>query len=57
MPIPDFDTIMTPLLSFVKDGNEHSMSDIVEKLFDRSSLICLDSRTNYSSRVKDSNPL
>ena len=32
MPIPDFQTIMLPLLKALSDGNEHKMKDIVGQL-------------------------
>lgn len=32
MPVPDFQTIMLPLLRFAADGIEHSMSDAREEL-------------------------
>jgi restriction system protein len=30
MPIPDYQTIMLPLLKFLGDGKEHSVSEAVE---------------------------
>ena len=35
MPIPDFQTIMLPLLEFLKDGTEHAMRDATETLANR----------------------
>jgi len=32
MPIPDYQTIMLPLLKSLKDGQEHQMREIIEKL-------------------------
>ena len=32
MPIPDFQTVMRPLLELASDGNEHSLADAREKL-------------------------
>ena len=32
MPIPDFQTIMRPLLELASDGKEHSLSDAREEL-------------------------
>ena len=32
MPIPDFQTIMSPLLAYTSDNNEHSLRDTVENL-------------------------
>lgn len=32
MPIPDFQTIMLPLLKSVGDGNEHSLHDVIERM-------------------------
>jgi len=32
MPIPDFQTVMLPLLKSLKDGQEHQMREIIEKL-------------------------
>jgi restriction system protein len=32
MPIPDFQTIMLPLLQYMNDGNEHSIQEIVDIL-------------------------
>lgn len=32
MPIPDFQTIMLPLLAFTSDNNEHSLRDTDEYL-------------------------
>lgn len=32
MPIPDFQTIMLPLLQFMKDDKEHSIQEIVDNL-------------------------
>lgn len=32
MPIPDYQTLMTPLLKIAGDGNVHSMSDVVSEL-------------------------
>ncbi len=32
MPVPDFQTIMLPLLLFAADGIEHSMTDAREAL-------------------------
>lgn len=35
MPIPDFQTIMLPLLGFVSDGEEHHIQEIISNLTDR----------------------
>ena len=35
MPVPDFQTIMLPLLESVRDGNEYSISELVDLLADR----------------------
>ena len=32
MPIPDYQTVMLPLLKSLKDGQEHQMREIIEKL-------------------------
>ncbi len=32
MPIPDFQTIMLPLLKSVSDGKEHSLHDVIERM-------------------------
>lgn len=32
MPIPDYQTIMLPLLNLTSDGHEHKIGDLVEKL-------------------------
>jgi restriction system protein len=32
MPIPDFQTIMSPLLAYTRDNNEHSLRDTAEFL-------------------------
>jgi restriction system protein len=32
MPIPDFQTIMLPLLEFASDGREHTLSESIEHL-------------------------
>lgn len=32
MPIPDFQTIMRPLLELASDGKEHSLAEAREKL-------------------------
>ncbi len=32
MAIPDFQTVMLPLLKLLSDGQEHSVSELVEKL-------------------------
>ena len=32
MPVPDFQTIMLPLLEFVNDGKDHSLREIIEAL-------------------------
>ena len=32
MPIPDFQTIMSPLLAYTSDNNEHSLRDTAENL-------------------------
>ena len=32
MPIPDFQTILSPLLAFTGDNNEHSLRDTAENL-------------------------
>lgn len=32
MPIPDFQTIMSPLLAFTSDNNEHGLRDTAEYL-------------------------
>ncbi len=32
MPIPDFQTIMLPLLKIASDGKEHSLSEVIDKL-------------------------
>jgi len=32
MPIPDFQTIMSPLLTYTSDNNEHSLRDTAENL-------------------------
>lgn len=34
MPIPDYQTIMLPLLKFVADGKEHLIKEAIEKLAD-----------------------
>ena len=34
MPIPDYQTIMLPLLKFSGDGNEHSLRETTERLAD-----------------------
>lgn len=34
MPIPDFQTLMLPLLKAVKDGKEHRIGDVTERLAD-----------------------
>lgn len=35
MPVPDFQTIMLPLLESVRDGNEYSISELADLLADR----------------------
>jgi restriction system protein len=32
MPIPDYQTIMLPLLKFAADKNEHSLSEAIEHI-------------------------
>jgi restriction system protein len=32
MPIPDFQTIMSPLLAYTSDNNEHNLRDTAENL-------------------------
>lgn len=32
MPIPDYETIMLPLLKFSSDANEHSSKEAIESL-------------------------
>ena len=34
MPIPDFQTIMLPLLQLTSDGEEHFFNDAIEQLAD-----------------------
>lgn len=34
MPIPDYQTIMLPLLRYLGDGDEHSMSEVIEAVSD-----------------------
>lgn len=38
MPIPDYQTIMLPLLSFLKDQKEHSFNEVVEHISDQFNL-------------------
>lgn len=38
MPIPDFQTIMLPLLRITSDGNEHSIQDLINALAEHFSL-------------------
>ena len=38
MPIPDFQTLMLPLLKAVKDGEEHRIGDVTERLGDQCQL-------------------
>lgn len=35
MPVPEFQTVMLPLLESVRDGNDHTVSDLVDLLADR----------------------
>ncbi len=58
MPVPDFQTIMLPLLESVRDGNEHSISDLVDLLADRFDLTSAErneripsGETRFRSRV------
>jgi restriction system protein len=39
MPIPDFQSIMLPLLDFLRDQKEHSSKEIIEGLSDYFKLI------------------
>src|SRR5687767_13795576 len=32
MPIPDYQTVMLPLLRLLKDGNEHNLGEVVNSL-------------------------
>jgi len=34
MPVPDFQSLMLPLLKFARDGNEHSITESVDRLAD-----------------------
>jgi len=34
MPIPDFQTIMSPILAYTSDNNEHGLRDTAENLAD-----------------------
>jgi restriction endonuclease Mrr len=38
MAIPDYQSIMLPLLLFAGDGNEHSLREAIESLAERFSL-------------------
>ncbi|WP_367186592.1 winged helix-turn-helix domain-containing protein, partial [Thermosynechococcus sp. Uc] len=38
MPIPDFQSIMLPLLEFASDGQEHSLRETIEALADKFNL-------------------
>lgn len=35
MAIPDYQTIMLPLLQFLKDGKEHNIGEVVDSLADQ----------------------
>lgn len=35
MPIPDFQTLMRPILEFLSDGKEHTINEIVQAMSDR----------------------
>ena len=38
MPIPDYQSIMLPLLKFANDGQEHSLRETIEALADKFNL-------------------
>jgi len=49
MPIPDYQTIMLPLLSFVSDGSEHSNREAVDGLADQFGLTAEERNTMLPS--------
>lgn len=51
MPIPDFQTIMLPVLRLTDDGGEHSQRDCVEALADQYHLT-LDERNELLARYR-----
>lgn len=38
MAIPDYQTVMLPLLGFLKDGKEHNIGEVVDALADEFNL-------------------
>ncbi|HOV80168.1 MAG TPA: restriction endonuclease [Bacillota bacterium] len=42
MPVPDFQTIMLPLLAYVSDGKEHSLREIIEAIASQFNLSDID---------------
>jgi restriction system protein len=40
MPIPDYQSLMLPLLRLTQDGNEHCIGDAVQQLASKFGLCC-----------------
>ena len=53
MPIPDFQTVMRPLLESHGDGKEHVSHDLINSLADQFNLSEEERREMYQAAVRD----
>jgi len=59
MPVPDFQSLMLPLLKITGDGNEHSTSEVIETLaqqyelgeIDRNEMLPSGKQRKFDNRV------